>query len=69
MAQFEKRTRTTTRHEYVLPNPANHAEVHKALAYAYQEYAGHKNTASVSDDALWFTHTDEELTIYWEESN
>lgn len=69
MAQYEKRIRTTTRHEYVLATPANHAEVHKALSYAYQEYRDHMRTDAVSDDAVWITHGDEDITIYWEENN
>jgi len=67
MAQFEKRINTTTRHEYVLPDPANHAEVHKALSYAYQEYKDNMRKAAVSDDAVWITHSDDEIIIYWEE--
>lgn len=67
MAQYEERTKTITRHEYVLPNPANHAEVGKALSGAYQDYKdamGH----GISDDSVWVTHADEEIIIYWEEN-
>jgi hypothetical protein len=66
MAQYEQRARETIRHEYVLPNPANHAEIGKALSAAYQDYKL-ATDRSVSDDAVWVTHADEEIIIYWEE--
>jgi hypothetical protein len=66
MAQFEKRIRTTTAHQYVLPNPANQAEFQKAMSYAYQEY-GDNTGREVYDDSIWVTHADEEIIIYWEE--
>ena len=68
MAQFEKRIKSTTRHEYVLPNPANHAEIGKALGYAYQEYKDGTGK-DIYDDSVWITHSDDEIIIYWEESN
>lgn len=69
MAQYGIRIRTTTRHEYFLPNPTNHVEFYKALSYAYQEYKDNMRTETVSDDAVWVTHSDDEITIYWEEAS
>jgi hypothetical protein len=66
MAQYEQRTKTINRYEYVLPNPANHAEIGKALSAAYQDYKL-ATDRSVSDDAVWITHADDEIIIYWEE--
>jgi hypothetical protein len=68
MAQYEQRSRTTERHEYVLPNPANHAEIGKALSGAYQDYKDATGRPGVPDDAVWITHADDEIIIYWEES-
>lgn len=65
MAQFDRRDRTTTRHEYVLSNPVNWAEVGKAFAAARQDM----EAAGVSpdwDDVVWVTHADEEIVVYWE---
>jgi len=67
VAQFEKRIKTTTVHQYVLPNPANHVEVNKALLHAYQEYTD-ATGKSVFDDSVWITHADDEIIIYWEEN-
>jgi len=66
MAQYEQRVKTLTIHEYVLPNPANHAEVGKAFSGAYQDYKDAMGRG-VSDDAVWITHADDEIIIYWEE--
>ena len=65
MAQFETRTKATTRHEYVLPNPVNQAEFNKALSVAYSDYS--KSGKYIADDSVWVTHADEEIIIYWEE--
>lgn len=67
MAVFEKRARTVTTHEYVMPNPVNWVEYEKALSYALQEYR-HAKGESISDDAIWVTHQDDEIIIYWEEN-
>ena len=67
MAQYEARTRTTTVHEYVMPNPVNLAEFSKAMSYAYQEYTA-ATGKNVSDDSTWVTHKDDEIIIYWEEA-
>jgi hypothetical protein len=67
MAVFEKRARTVTTHEYVMPNPVNWAEYEKALGYAHQEYMHANGGKSASDDSIWVTHPDDEIIIYWEE--
>ena len=67
MAQWDKRVRTTTVHEYVMPNPVNLGEVSRAMSAAYQEYT-RTTGKNVSDDSVWVTHTDDEIIIYWEES-
>jgi hypothetical protein len=67
VAQYECRTKTTTRHEYVLPNPCNWVEFSKAMSYAHQEYTS-ANGNPAADDSIWVTHADEEIIIYWEES-
>jgi len=66
MAQYYPRTKTTTVHEYVMPNPVNLAEFSKAMSYAYQEYQGGGRT--LADDSIWVTHKDNEIIIYWEEN-
>ena len=67
MAQFETRDKRTIRHEYVLPDPVNWAEVGKAFSAAHQAYEDANGRAA--DDSIWVTHADEEIIIYWEESN
>jgi hypothetical protein len=66
MAVYYPRTKTTTTHEYVMPNPVNQAEFYKAMSYAHQEYlsAHHRDP---SDDSIYVTHNDDEIVIYWEE--
>jgi L-rhamnose isomerase len=66
MAVFEKRARTVTTHEYVMPNPVNWVEYNKAMNYALQECESVKRKPA-SDDAIWVTHEDDEIIIYWEE--
>jgi hypothetical protein len=67
MAQYGKRTKTTVRHEYVMPRPVNLGEVSKAMSAAYQDYTA-ATGKNVTDDSIWLTHNDDELIIYWEES-
>lgn len=66
MALYSERTRQTIRHEYVLPNPANWAEVDKAFSAAKRGYEDANGVPR--DDSVWVTHADEEIIIYWEES-
>lgn len=67
MAIYNERTRNTTVHEYVMPNPVNLAEFAKAMSAAYQEYT-RITGKNVADDSVWVTHADEEIIIYWEEN-
>lgn len=64
MAQYFKRTTTTTRHEYVMPDPVNHAEFNKAMSLAEQELLA--TGRSIFDDTFHVTHNDDEVIIYWE---
>lgn len=66
MAQYETRTRTTIRHEYVVPDPVNWAEVGKAFSAASRDYED--ANGRTADDSIWVTHADEEIIIYWEET-
>jgi hypothetical protein len=67
MALWSKRTKETTRHEYVVPNPVNATEFTKALSAAYQDYTA-ATGRNIADDTVWVTHADEEIIIYWEEN-
>lgn len=68
MALYSERTRNTTRHEYVLPNPTCQGEFMKAISAAYQDYT-RVTGKQVYDDSVWVTHADEEIIIYWEEAS
>ena len=67
MALYTERTRTTVKHEYVVPNPVNAIELTKALSAAYQDYT-RTTGKNIADDSVWVTHADEEIIIYWEEN-
>jgi hypothetical protein len=68
MALYSERTSSTTRHEYVVPDPVNATEFTKALSAAYQAYQS-ATGRNVADDSVWVTRADEEIIIYWEENN
>lgn len=57
--QADERTRTTTRHEWVLATPAHHTEVAKALAVAERKRADQPGPAT----DIEFTHGDDEIVI------
>ena len=65
MAVYTKRKRERVVHEYVMPNPVCLGEFAKAMSAAYADYS-QLTGKNISDDSLWVTHADEEITIYWE---
>jgi hypothetical protein len=65
-AVFE-RTKTTTRHEYVIPSPACWSDVKMAmhLAAKAREAAGLSNDW---DDVIRVESDDENVIVFWEET-
>lgn len=57
--QADERTRTVTHREWVLPTPAHHSEVAKALAVAHQERQAEPGYPT----DIEFTHGDDEIVI------
>lgn len=57
--QADERTRTVTHHEWVLPSPAHHSEVAKALAVANQKRQAEPGYPT----DIEFTHGDDEIVI------
>lgn len=55
----DERTRTITRHEWVLPTPAHHTEVTKALAVAI----GRREAEPGFPTDIEFTHGDDEIVL------
>jgi len=66
MSAVDRRTTTTVRHEYLVRNPAPHADVQEALLFAKRDAAAAGQDTSY-DDALWVTHNDDNIIVYWEE--
>lgn len=66
MANYDKRTVTSTRHEYVLKSPAPWGEIGKAIAAAQQDMKAAGKDPSY-DDAAHIEARDNELVIYWVE--
>jgi len=64
MADFGRRTVSTTRHEYVLDSPTNWGEMCKAAAVAIQEMPVRLRDF---DDTLLVEAGDDEVVIYWED--
>lgn len=64
MSTVGKRTITTTRHEYIVPSPASHAEVEMAIAMAREDVPlgliGY-------DDVPKVEARDDEIVVWWEE--
>jgi hypothetical protein len=69
VATFTQRTRTTVRHEYAIPAPANWAEIGKAFTAATfdMEAAGIPPSRRDADDAVWVERHGEDIIVYWEE--
>lgn len=66
MSAVEKRTTTTIRHEYIVPKPANWAEMGKAAAMAKRDMQAAGKDPQY-DDAAWFDADDEHVILYWDE--
>jgi hypothetical protein len=59
------RTKTTVRHEYVVPNPAAYGDLLEAIQFAKRDAAEAGKDTSY-DDAMHVTHDDDNLIVYWE---
>jgi len=65
MSVVTTRTKTTTRHEYIIPQPAAYGDVREAMQFALRD----KDAAGLTtnyDDSLTVTHDDENIIVYWE---
>lgn len=68
MSVVDKRKTTTTRHEYLVRQPAAYGDVREAMQFAIRD----KDAAGLqtsSDDALMVTHDDENIIVFWEEAS
>lgn len=61
------RTKTTVRHEYIVPEPAAYGDVMEAIVFAKRD-ATEAGIDISYDDAMTVTHDDENIIVYWEES-
>lgn len=66
MSVVDQRTKTTIRHEYVIPSPACWSDVKMAMHWAAQarEAAGLSNDY---DDVIRVDSDDENIIVFWEE--
>lgn len=64
MADYTIRSRTFVRHEYVLPNPTNWAELGKALASLEQSLP---SGVEPFDNSVRVEADDAEIVLYWQE--
>lgn len=69
MAEFTQRTRTTTRHEYVLKTPANIAEMGKAYDAAKRDWKAKNPTRVEYDDTFQVEGDEIEIVLYWIEND
>lgn len=67
MSNVTKRTVTTIRHEYRIPNGSAWTELGKAYAQAKRDIEDAGKDPSY-DDAAFITSDDESVIIFWEES-
>ena len=67
MSAVEERTKTTTRHEYIIPRPACWTDVKMAMHLAAQarEEAGLRNDY---DDVIKLDADDTHIIIFWEDA-
>jgi hypothetical protein len=70
MADFDQRTVTTVRHEYVLKSPTNPTEMNKAMHAAYRDRAAHEHVEiqDVYDDQIVVAARGDEVVVWWEQS-
>lgn len=66
MSVVSNRTTVTTRHEYIVPQPAAYGDVLEAVAFAKRD-ATEAGKDTSYDDALTVTHDDDNIIVYWEE--
>lgn len=64
----EKRTVTTTRHEYILRSPPPIGELNKAVNWAFSDKTAAMTEDRHADDAPTVEARDDEIVIYWEEA-
>lgn len=64
MADYTKREKTFTRHEYLLEVPSNGAELTKMLSGARKDA---EEVMIIGDDTLHVEITDDEIVIWWQE--
>ncbi len=69
MPNYDRRTTTVTRHEYVLDGPTNAVEVSKMLHAATQDVSTVKRirVEDVGDDEIKVETEDATIVAYWEE--
>ena len=69
MAEYTTRHRTTIRHEYVIPSPANWVEVSKAFRAARKDMqeAGMSRSQLDADDTVWVDKHGEDVIVFWDE--
>jgi hypothetical protein len=65
MSVVTMRTRTTVRHEYVVPQPAAYGDLLEAIQFAKRDAVEAGKDTSY-DDAMHVTHDDENIIVYWE---
>jgi hypothetical protein len=69
MPNYDRRTTTVTRHEYVLDGPTNAIEVFKMLNAATRDVATVMGIAvgDLADDVVKVETEDATIVAYWEE--
>jgi len=67
MSVIEQRTKTSIRHEYLIPSPACWTDVQTAMAWAAEarKIIGLSNKY---DDIIKVDSDDENIIVFWEES-
>jgi len=68
MSAVDQRTKVTTRHEYVVKDPAAYGNVQEAIMFAKRD-AQAAGIDTSYDDAMHVTHDEEHISVFWEESS
>jgi hypothetical protein len=66
MSAIDTRTKTTTRHEWIIPTPACWTDVSLAMTWAANARAA-KGLSNEWDDVIKVGHDDEHIIVFWEE--
>ena len=66
MSVVSTRTKTTTRHEYIVPAPGCWTDVKEAMAFAARDRT-ERALSNDWDDVIKVDHDDESIIVYWEE--